>query len=88
MLKRAGEGGCSDHPPPCAQRLCRKRDDMINTLSDICAQPFFTAAKRAIVNLINETDDPLTRDDRIQVALDGGLLTAAEAYQLRTNGDL
>lgn len=60
----------------------------IDTPSDNCAQPFFTVAKRMIVNLINDTEDPMEREDRIQAALDGGLLTYAESYQLRTDGAL
>ena len=60
----------------------------INTSTDICAQPFSVVAKRVIINLINQADCQLEREDRIQAALDGGLLTYAESYQLRTDGDL
>lgn len=36
-----------------------------------------------ILRLIDSAPSPLVREDRIQIALDEGALTYAEAYQLR-----
>ena len=52
------------------------------------AVPFGTMAKRLIVDLINATDDPLEREDRIQIAVDEGLLSYAESYALRCGEEL
>lgn len=52
------------------------------------AQPFSVIIKRTIVKLIDDANDPLEREDRIQVALDEGALTYTEAYVLRCGDDL
>lgn len=52
------------------------------------AVPFGTLAKRLIVNLINAADDPMEREERIQIAVEEGLLSYAESYRLRTDGEL
>ena len=57
-------------------------------LPDQHAQPFSVRIKRAVVQLINATDDPLEREDRIQVALDAGTITYADSYALRCGDDL
>ncbi len=55
---------------------------------DCAWQPFGIVLKRVIVSLINDTLDPLEREDRIQTALDEGAITYPEAYALRTDGAL
>lgn len=52
------------------------------------AVPFGTLAKRLIVSLINDTSDPMEREERIQIAVEEGLLTYEESYRLRTDGEL
>lgn len=52
------------------------------------AQPFSVVLKRVITSLINDADTPLDREDRIQAALEEGAISYAEAYALRTDGDL
>lgn len=52
------------------------------------AQPFSAIIKRTIVKLIDDANDPLERENRIQVALDEGALTYPEAYALRCGDDL
>lgn len=52
------------------------------------AQSIGEIAKRLIVNMINDELDPLTREDCIQTAVEEGVLSYADAYQLRTDGDI
>jgi|HubBroStandDraft_1064217.scaffolds.fasta_scaffold265757_4 hypothetical protein len=59
-----------------------------DTMSISSTQPFGVVLKRVIVQLINAADDPMEREDRIQIALEEGAITYAESYQLRTDGDL
>ncbi len=58
------------------------------TAREPSAQPFAVLIKRAIVDLIDMAPDPLDREHRIQVALDEGALTYADAYALRCGDDL
>jgi len=51
-------------------------------------QPFAVLIKRAVVTLIDAADDPLDREHRIQVALEEGAISYAEAYALRCGDDL
>lgn len=59
-----------------------------DTLSVSSAQPLRVVLKRTIVQFINDADDPLEREDRIQIALEEGAITYPESYSLRTDGDL
>ena len=47
------------------------------------AQAIGDLAHEIVISLIESAPDPVMREDRIQVALDEGALTYAEAYQLR-----
>ena len=51
-------------------------------------QPFGALLKRAIVNLIDQADDPMEREDRIQTALDAGYITYSDSYRMRCGDDL
>lgn len=51
-------------------------------------QPFNIVLKRAIIDLIEQADTPMEREDRIQVALDAGAITYADSYLLRCGDDL
>lgn len=52
------------------------------------AQPFSVFVRSIIIRCINAADDPLEREDRIQTALDAGVITYRDSYALRCGDTL
>ncbi len=61
---------------------------MLDTMQRDAAQPFSSVIRAIIVRCINGADDPIDREERIQSALDMGVISRSDAYSLRTDGDI